>query len=51
MSLTDSNEKPATYSKIDSPLRSFWFTLDDDGDDDYDEDELFLWYGWPTKGV
>ena len=19
--------------------------------DDYDDDELFLWYGWPTKGV
>ena len=51
MSLTNSNEKPATYSKIDSQLRSFWFTLDDDCDDDHDEDELFLWYGWPTKGV
>ena len=23
---------------------------DDDDDDDYD-DELFLWYGWSTKGV
>ena len=21
------------------------------GDDDNDDDELFLWYGWPTKGV
>ena len=20
-------------------------------DDDHDDDELFLWYGWPTKGV
>ena len=24
---------------------------DDDDDDDDDGDELFLWYGWPTKGV
>ena len=48
MSLTDSNEKPAMYSKSDSQLRSFWFTLDDDGDDD---DELLLCYGWPTIGV
>ena len=24
---------------------------DDDDDDDDDADELFLWYGWPTKGV
>ena len=23
----------------------------DDDDDDDDGDELFLWYGWPTKGV
>ena len=23
--------------------------LDDDDDDD-DDAELFLWYGWPTKG-
>ena len=20
-------------------------------DDDDDNDELFLWYGWPTKGI
>ena len=30
--------------------------LDDDDDDDEDDDnddydELFLWYGWPRKGV
>ena len=24
---------------------------DDDDDDDDDGDELFLWYGSPTKGV
>ena len=24
-------------------------TIDDDDDDDIDK--LFLWYGWPTKGV
>ena len=24
-------------------------TIDDDDDDD--DDKLFLWYGWPTKGV
>ena len=24
---------------------------DDDDDDDDDNDELFLWYGWLTKGV
>ena len=24
---------------------------DDDDDDDDDDDKLFLWYGWPTKGV
>ena len=24
---------------------------DDDEDDDDDGDELFLWYGWPTKGI
>ena len=24
---------------------------DDDDDDDDDGDELFLYYGWPTKGV
>ena len=24
---------------------------DDDGDDDHDDNELFLWYGWPTKSV
>ena len=23
----------------------------DDDDDDDDDDKLFLWYGWPTKGV
>ena len=22
-----------------------------DDDDDDDDDELFLWYGWTTKGV
>ena len=22
-----------------------------DNDDDDDNDELFLWYGWPTKGI
>ena len=26
-------------------------TIDDDDDDDDDDDKLFLWYGWPTKGV
>ena len=25
--------------------------VDDDDDDDDDNDELFLWYGWSTKGV
>ena len=25
--------------------------LDDDDDDDNDDDKLFLWYGWPKKGV
>ena len=30
----------------------FMFDDDDDGDDDDDvDDELFLWYGWPTKDV
>ena len=24
---------------------------DNDDDDDDDDDELFLWYGWLTKGV
>ena len=24
---------------------------DDDDEDDDDGDELFLYYGWPTKGV
>ena len=24
---------------------------DDDDDDDDADDELFLWYGWPTKGI
>ena len=24
---------------------------DDDDDDDDDGDKLFLWNGWPTKGV
>ena len=24
---------------------------DDDDDDDDDNDKLFLWYGWPTKGI
>ena len=24
---------------------------DDDDDDDADDDELFLRYGWPTKGA
>ena len=24
---------------------------DDNDDDDDDGDELFLYYGWPTKGV
>ena len=24
---------------------------DNDDDDDDDDDKLFLWYGWPTKGV
>ena len=30
-----------------------WYVLsyDDDYDDDDDDDELFLWYGWSTKGV
>ena len=23
----------------------------DDDDNDYDDDKLFLWYGWPMKGV
>ena len=27
------------------------FNDDDDNDDDDDDDELFLSYGWPTKGV
>ena len=25
--------------------------FDDSSYDDDDNDELFLWYGWPTKGV
>ena len=27
--------------------RGCWFIYDEEVDDD---DELFLWYGWPTKG-
>ena len=35
-------------------LSKAWFEAnddDDDDDDDDDGDELFLYYGWPTKGV
>ena len=34
------------------PTYSVNFHYDDDGDDDDDDDdELFLWYGWLTKGI
>ena len=30
---------------------TYTFSDDDDDDDDDNDDELFLWYGWSTKGV
>ena len=42
--------KSAKYEK----LREYWSYSTrnrDDNDDDDDDGELFLWYGWLTKGV
>ena len=36
-------------SKVCFQARNTYFV--DDNDDDDDDDELFLWYGWRTKGV
>ena len=43
-----SNFKKAPQTKF----KTFDDDDDDDDDDDFNDDnELFLWYGWPRKGV
>ena len=53
-SLVENDEIISDESKVANLFSNFFenaIEYSNDDDDDDDDDKLFLWYGWPTKGV